>query len=57
MREKYGMESNGCGDCLTAFCCPCCQLIQEDKESIVRNTGMDPKTQTPYVPPTGMSYA
>jgi len=56
MREKYGMESNGCGDCLTAFCCACCELIQEDKETIIRTTGMDPKTEQPYVPPQGMTY-
>lgn len=56
MREKYGMESNGFGDCMTAFCCPCCELIQEDKEMVVRHTGMDPKTSQPYVPPQGMTY-
>ncbi|KPI40519.1 Cell number regulator 10 [Cyphellophora attinorum] len=56
MREKHGMESNGFGDCCTAFCCPCCELIQEDKEMVVRHTGMDPKTKQAYVPPPSMSY-
>lgn len=56
VREKFGMESNGFGDCLSSCCCPCCDLIQVDKELVVRNSGMNPKTQQPYVPPQGMTY-
>ena len=57
MKQKYGMESNCFGDFCTACCCACCALIQEEKESLVRNTGMDPKTNTPYQPVGGMNYA
>lgn len=57
MKEKYGMESNLFGDFATACCCACCALIQEEKESLVRNTGMDPKTNQPYQPVGGMNYA
>ena len=51
------MESNLFGDFATACCCACCALIQEEKESLVRNTGMDPKTNQPYQPVGGMNYA
>jgi hypothetical protein len=57
MQEKYGMESNACVNCLTACFCGCCQLVQEEKESIVRNTGMNPKTKQAYQPVEGMNYA
>jgi hypothetical protein len=39
MREKHGMEDNGFSDCYTAFCCSYCELIQEDKEMVVRHPG------------------
>merc|ERR1711939_670550 len=42
--------SMACVHC-TAFFSACCELIQEDKETIIRTTGMDPKTEQPYVPP------
>lgn len=31
IREKYGIEGNGCTDCLKHFCCHCCALVQEDR--------------------------
>lgn len=57
MREKYGIEGSTLGDFCGALCCACCQLVQEDKESIVRTTGIDPKTKQAYSSPTEMSYA
>jgi len=56
MRQKYGIEGSSCGDFATACCCPCCELIQEEKESILRTTGINPKTQQPYQSPGGMAY-
>lgn len=56
MRAKHGIEGNGCTDCMTAWCCYCCALIQEEKESLLRTQGVDPKTGQQYQAPTGMSY-
>ncbi|KIX03217.1 uncharacterized protein Z518_06769 [Rhinocladiella mackenziei CBS 650.93] len=55
-REKYGIEGSSFSDFCTSCWCACCQLIQEDKESIVRTTGMDPKTKQPYASPHQMTY-
>ncbi|KAK5084725.1 hypothetical protein LTR05_005803 [Lithohypha guttulata] len=56
-REKYGIESNSFNDFCISCCCSCCALIQEDKESIVRTTGMNPKTNIAYQPVhQGMQY-
>jgi PLAC8 family len=55
-RAKYGIEGNACEDWLAACCCPCCALVQEDKEAFVRQTGTDPKTGQQYVAPAGMTY-
>lgn len=33
MRRELDLNGNGCTDCLASFCCPCCQLIQEDREA------------------------
>jgi len=56
MRAKYGIEGNGCMDWLGACCCPCCGLVQEDKESFLRQTGIDPKTSQQYIAPANMTY-
>ncbi|GKZ16792.1 hypothetical protein AbraIFM66951_005625 [Aspergillus brasiliensis] len=32
IREKFGLEGSGCGDCMRACCCPCCTLMQHEKE-------------------------
>ncbi|KAI1029534.1 hypothetical protein LB504_010647 [Fusarium proliferatum] len=36
IREKYGIEGSGMGDCCTSFWCLCCALVQQDKEVKVR---------------------
>jgi len=36
IREKFGIEGDGMGDCCTAYWCPCCTLIQNDKEVAAR---------------------
>ncbi|KAI1616702.1 PLAC8 family-domain-containing protein [Exophiala viscosa] len=56
IREKYGIEGGSFGDFCASWCCGCCTLIQEDKESIVRLTGTDPKTKERYISPGQMSY-
>jgi Cys-rich protein (TIGR01571 family) len=37
VREKYGIEGGGCGDCCTGYCCACCVLIQNDNEVKTRS--------------------
>ncbi|KAJ3542129.1 hypothetical protein NM208_g4264 [Fusarium decemcellulare] len=32
IREKYGIEGSGTGDCCTSFWCLCCALVQQDNE-------------------------
>lgn len=32
LRNKYGIQSNCCCDCLVSNCCMCCALVQEAKE-------------------------
>jgi PLAC8 family len=56
MRARFGIEGNGCGDCMAAWCCHCCALIQEEKESLLRTGGIDAKTGQQYQAPNGMTY-
>jgi hypothetical protein len=32
IREAYGIEDSGMGDCCTSFWCLCCALVQQEKE-------------------------
>ncbi|KAM0287040.1 hypothetical protein ACHAQH_000725 [Verticillium albo-atrum] len=32
IRERFNIKGSGCGDCCTTYWCPCCALIQQDKE-------------------------
>ncbi|CAI6334185.1 unnamed protein product [Periconia digitata] len=36
MRAKYGLEGNGCKDCLCACCCGPCDMVQQSKEAEFR---------------------
>ncbi|KAI1276767.1 PLAC8 family-domain-containing protein [Xylaria sp. FL0933] len=36
IRERYGIEGSGCGDCCVSFWCSCCALIQQDNEVKIR---------------------
>jgi hypothetical protein len=56
MRARFGIEGGGCGDCMTTWCCYCCALIQEEKESLLRTAGIDAKTGQQYQAPNGMTY-
>ena len=51
VREKYGIEGSGCGDCCTAFWCPCCAMVQNDKEVRTRSSGVN---TSGYQPQSGM---
>lgn len=32
IRQQFGIEGSQCGDCCTAYWCPCCVLIQHENE-------------------------
>ncbi len=55
MRHDYGIDGNACSDCLTSWWCPCCVLVQEDKEvdKMERLQG----NQQGYTSQRGMNYA
>ena len=62
-RHKHGIEGSGCMDCLASACCPCCGLMQEEKESLLRegqaSMGMAGQGATPqqgYQQSPGMQY-
>jgi len=57
MRDKYGIEGSLAMDFVGACCCPCCGLVQEDKEALLRQTGVDATTGQQYSAPAGMSYS
>jgi len=56
MRARFGIEGSGGMDFLASWCCPCCGLVQEEKESLLRQEGIDAKTGTQYQAPQGMNY-
>ncbi|KAH8887460.1 PLAC8-domain-containing protein [Thozetella sp. PMI_491] len=37
IRERYGLKGDGMGDCCATYWCPCCALIQQDKEVQMRS--------------------
>jgi hypothetical protein len=39
MRDEFGIKGNTCADCLGAWCCMCCGLVQEEKEAKLRTKG------------------
>jgi len=59
IREKFGIEGSGGSDCFTAYCCPCCALIQQEKEVIKRTSsgpvvsGYKPQPGMQMPPPAG----
>lgn len=36
IRYRYGIEGSNCEDCWKTAFCPCCALVQEEKETIMR---------------------
>lgn len=55
MRQAYGINGNTCTDCLASCCCPCCALMQMEKEVVSRQSRGNPAAG--YVPVQGMSAA
>ena len=49
LRAQYNLQGSGCGDCLRSVCCPCCALIQEEKEVLLRNEKGLGNANTPQV--------
>ncbi|KAI9794478.1 MAG: hypothetical protein M1833_000391 [Piccolia ochrophora] len=39
LREQYNLDGSGFKDCCGAYCCPCCGLVQEEKEVLFRTQG------------------
>lgn len=58
MRDRFGItEGNCCTDCLVACCCPCCGLVQQEKEAKTRlGDGQEGPPPMGYQPPIGMTY-
>lgn len=57
MRARFGIvEGTSWKDCMVSWCCHCCALVQEEKESLLRTAGVDPKTGEVYCSPDAMSY-
>jgi hypothetical protein len=38
IRERYGIKGDGTADCCATYWCPCCAVIQHDKEVIARTS-------------------
>ncbi|TPX15329.1 uncharacterized protein E0L32_004606 [Thyridium curvatum] len=38
IRERFGIDGSGFGDCCTTYWCPCCALIQQEKEVVARTS-------------------
>jgi hypothetical protein len=55
MRERLGIEGSGATDWLASCCCPCCGLVQEEKESLLKQEAIDAKNAQ-YSAPSGMAY-
>ena len=55
MRERLGIEGSGATDFLASWCCACCGLVQEEKESLLKQEAIDARA-TQYSAPTGMAY-
>ncbi|KAH8432386.1 PLAC8 family protein [Aspergillus melleus] len=59
MRDRFGIEGNGCKDCMAACCCPCCVLMQQDKEAEAQSEKIEKASSgaAGYQAPAGMAYA
>ena len=59
VREKYNLEGNCVEDLVASYCCPCCTLMQSDKEAEQREGLLQqaPQTQQYEANNAGMVYA
>lgn len=57
MRHRFGISGNGCKDCMAAFCCPCCVLVQQEKEAVAQSEKIEQASGAAgYRAPEGMAY-
>ncbi|KAJ5928991.1 PLAC8-domain-containing protein [Penicillium verhagenii] len=52
-RQKFGISGSGCNDCMAACFCPCCLLVQQEKEVETQYT----RLQSKYQAPEAMKYS
>jgi hypothetical protein len=59
VRDKYNLEGNCIKDLVASFCCPCCTLMQSDKEAAHREGLLQqgPQTQQYEANNNGMVYS
>lgn len=53
IRKRFGIEGSGGQDCAESYFCPCCTLVQHEKEVEARSQSV----QAPYQAPAGMTYS
>ncbi|KAF9890356.1 hypothetical protein FE257_006023 [Aspergillus nanangensis] len=52
MRKRFNIEGSGFSDCMSSYCCPCCVLVQHEKEVEAQAS----RHTTGYQAPLGMTY-
>lgn len=50
IRKKYGIEGSTTNDCCVSYWCPCCSIVQNDKEVVSRTKGVVASGYTPQTP-------
>ncbi|RMJ23991.1 DUF614 domain protein [Aspergillus sp. HF37] len=53
LRKRFGIEGSGLKDCVGSCFCPCCTLVQHEKEVEAKSRTM----QAPYQSPAGMAFS
>ncbi len=41
IRARFNIDGSASGDCLRSYLCGCCELMQEEKEVLLRTQGLD----------------
>lgn len=57
LRNKHNLQGNGYTDCLSACCCPMCDMVQVEKESQRLELEQDPGNQALGYQPHGNMVA
>ncbi|RHZ61013.1 hypothetical protein CDV55_101455 [Aspergillus turcosus] len=52
LRERFGIQGSAFEDCWQSYLCPCCTLVQNEKEVEARSNNL----QVGYQAPSGMAY-
>lgn len=55
MRQAYNIKGSAAWDCLASCCCPCCTIMQMDKEVVSRQAQGAAAMQQGYQAPQGMA--